>query len=143
MANAALEALKKENSNSRAAQSRREKMRGYEAMFVRKGAGILTAATFGTLNRLDVSVSVGWFPWKLAVSALALAVEGTTGGKVQAAAAGIGEATNAIYIERSISENTLIVGQGAPSGYIAAGSAAPEMDYPPAVVPAEEDGGEV
>ena len=140
MANAALELLKREHAANRAAATRREKMRGYESMFVRKGAGILTAATFGTLNRLDVSVSVGWFPWKLAVSALALAVEGTTSGKVQAAAAGVGEATNAIYIERAISENTLIVGEG-PSGYIAQGEPA-AMDYAPARAPAD-DGGEI
>jgi hypothetical protein len=139
MANAALELLKREHAASRAAATRREKMRGYESMFIRKGAGILTAATFGTLNRLDVSVSVGWFPWKLAVSAIALAVEGTTSGKVQAAAAGVGEATNAIYVERSISENTLIVGEG-PTGYIAQGD--PSMDYAPVGVPIE-DGGEV
>lgn len=141
MANAALELLKKEHAAARAAATRREKMRGYEQMFVRKGAGVLTAATFGTLNRLDVSVSVGWFPWKLAVSALALAVEGTTSGKVQAAAAGVGEATNAIYIERSISENTLIVGAGEPTGYIAQGDGG-ATGYAPMAVPSS-DGGEV
>ena len=133
MANAALELLKKDHASKSAAAGRRAKMARLEAMFYRKGAGMLTAATFGTLNRLDVSVSVGWFPWKLAVTTAALAVEASTGGKIQATAAGIGEATNAIYIERAISENTLIVGAGRPTGYIPA-------DNDPAAV---SDGGEM
>jgi len=116
--NAALELLKKDHSAKVAAMNRRTKADRMEAMFYRKGAGMITAATYGTLNRLDVSVSVGWFPWKLAVTALALGVEATTGGKLQAAAAGVGEATNAIYIKDAITENTLIVGEAA-HGYIA------------------------
>jgi len=127
--NAALELLKKDHANRLAAVNRKTKSDRMEAMFYRKGAGMLTAATYGTLNRLDVSVSVGWFPWKLAVTALALGVEATTGGKVQAAAAGIGEATNAIYIKDSITENTLIVGEAAPSGYIHGDSVHDAVDH--------------
>ena len=141
MASSALESLRRDNAAKLSAATRRYKTQKLEAMFYRKGAGLLTAATFGTLNRLDVSVSVGWFPWKLAVSGLALAVEASTGGKLQAAAAGVNEATTAIYVERSISENTLIVGQGAPTGYIAAAPAPAAAVYEEAAV--VTDGGEM
>lgn len=130
-----LELLKRENAEKLRNANRRAKQNQFENTLVRKGAGMGTAAIIGTLNRFDVPVTVGsWFPWKLAVSAGALTVEALSKGKVQAAAAGIGEAVNSIYVERSITENTLIVG-AAPAGYIAEGDIPEALD--------SGDGGEV
>lgn len=116
MANAQLELAKRDHAARMAATNRRNKMRNFENTLVRKGAVIGTAAVFGTLNRMDVPVTIGGIPWKLFVNAGALIVEGTTSGKLQAAAGGISDATTAIFTERAISENTLIVGQGSGGG---------------------------
>lgn len=111
-----LDVVKAEHSQRMAAANRRYKMENFKHTLVRKGAIVGTAAVYGTLNRLDVPVAIGGFPWKLAVSALALVVEGTTSGMLQATAAGISDSTTAIFTERAISENTLIVGQGRRGG---------------------------
>lgn len=112
MANSAIEVAKKEASMKMAAQSRRFKTKGLENTLIRKGAVFGTAAIYGTLNRFDVPVAIGGFPWKLGINALALLGEGMTSGRMQATFAGISDATTAIYVERSITENTLIVGEG-------------------------------
>lgn len=116
MANAQLELAKREHSSRLAAANRRNKMNNFENTLVRKGAVIGTAAVFGTMNRMDVPVTLAGIPWKLFVNAGALLVEGLTSGKLQAAAGGISDATTAIFTERAISENTLIVGQGGDGG---------------------------
>ena len=107
-----LELVKREHSQRMAAANRRFKMANFQNTLVRKGAIVGTAAVYGTLNRLDVPVAIGNFPWKLAVSGVSLVVEGMSSGFLQATAAGISDATTAIFTERAISENTLIVGQG-------------------------------
>ncbi len=138
--NSALELLKREHAEKIRAANRRAKEQHFSNTLVRKGAGMAAATAIGTLNRFDVPVTVGsWFPWKLAVSAVALTVEALTKGKVQAAAAGVTETVNAIYLERSISENTLIVG-AAPTGYIAEGHVPPQVFEETVAV---SDGGEV
>ena len=116
MANAQLELAKREHSSRLAAANRRNKMSNFDNTLVRKGAVVGTAAIYGTLNRMDVPVAIGGFPWKLAVNALALLVEGTTSGRLQAAAGGVSDATTAIFTERAISENTLIVGAAGDDG---------------------------
>jgi len=55
-------------------------------------------------------VSMGGFPWKLGVEALALLGEGMSKGALQAIMAGIADGTLAIYVERSISTDTIIAG---------------------------------
>ena len=110
-----LDLVKAEHSQRMAAANRRNKMDNFKQTLVRKGAIVSTAAVYGTLNRMDVPVAIGGFPWKLAVSGIALVVEGMSSGMLQATAAGISDATTAIFTERAISENTLIVGRGTPS----------------------------
>ena len=107
----ALELMKIEQASKMAAVRRRFKTQGLQNTLVRKGAVFGTAALYGTLNRFDVPVTIGGFPWKLAVNALALTGEGMTKGGWQAMFAGVSDSTTAIYVERSISENTLIVGE--------------------------------
>ena len=97
--------------NRLAAARRRTTANQLERTLVRKGSVLSTAATYGVLNRVGVPVDVGGFPWKIAVEALALAGEGMTKGNIQAVFGGIADATAAVYVERSISMNTLIAGE--------------------------------
>ena len=112
MANAAIELAKKEASSKIQAANRRAKSQRLEATLVRKGVGLSTAALYGTLNRMGVPIAIGGFPWKLGVGALATLAEGLTKGTTNSVMSGIADATMAIYIERSISKNTLIAGEG-------------------------------
>ena len=95
-----------------AAARRRTQTENLQRTLVRKAGVIGTAATFGGLNRAGVPVTIGGFPWKLAVSTVANLGEAMTGGNVQAVFAGVADATTAIYIERSISTDTVIAGEG-------------------------------
>lgn len=105
-----LELLKKDASNRVAAATRRYKTQTLQAMFVRKGSGISTSALYGALNRMGIPVTIGGFPWKIGVATIALLTEGLTKGAPQAIAAGVGDATTYIYIERAISTDTIIAG---------------------------------
>ena len=70
--NAELELLKQDHKASVAAASRRFKTKTMEALWWRKGAGLTTAATIGTMNRFGVPVSIGGlFPCKPAVTIVA------------------------------------------------------------------------
>lgn len=99
-----------------AAAHRRMRTKTLESALVRKGTGAVTAATLGTMNRLGVPVTIGGFPWKIALIAIAQLGEGLSRGAIQAAMAGVADATSAIYIERSISTKTLIAGEGDEDG---------------------------
>ena len=106
----AIELMKKEASQKIANANRRAREKGLENTLVHKGALLTTAALYGSLNRMDVPIEIGGFPWKLGVTGLALLAEGMTKGTTQAVAGGVADATLAIYIERSISTNTLVAG---------------------------------
>ena len=101
-----------EYRNRMAAAKRTQKTRSMEHVMVRKSSGILSAALYGTLNRMAVPHTIGGFPWKLGVIAVAQLGEGLSKGNMQAAMAGLADATTAIYIERSITTATIVAGEG-------------------------------
>lgn len=105
-----IEQVKAEGRQRLANARRRMEQRNMEQTLVRKGTLLASAAGYGTLNRLGVPVSIGGFPWKIGVATLALLGEGLTKGNTQAVMAGLADSTLAIYVERSISTNTLIAG---------------------------------
>lgn len=111
-ASSKIEMLKQKNRAAVAGVRRRLESKEMQKTLIRKGAIIATAGTYGTMNRFDVPVEVGGFPWKLAVMGLSFIGEATTQGPAQAAFSGVGDATMAIYLERSISTNTLVAGDG-------------------------------
>lgn len=99
-----------EARNRIASARRTQRTRSLEGALVRKATGVTAAALYGTLNRMQVPVTLGGFPWKLGIIALAQLGEGLSRGMAQAALAGIADATTAIYVERSISTDTMISG---------------------------------
>jgi hypothetical protein len=107
---AAIDAVKAEARGRMSAMSRRYRTKGLEAALVRKASLISSAGIYGTLNRLAVPVELAGFPWKIGVAALALLGEGMSRGALQSIMAGVADATLAIYVERSISTNTLVAG---------------------------------
>ena len=107
----AIETVKAEGRARLAAANRRFRQKGMEQMLIRKAAVLSSAAVYGTLNRVGVPVDIAGFPWKVGVAALALLGEGLSKGATQAVMAGLADTTLAIYVERSISTNTLIAGQ--------------------------------
>lgn len=105
-----IEEVKKEGSRRAAAMRERWSREELQKSLIRKGTVFGTAAVLGTMNRLNVPIAIAGFPWKVAVAGVAMIVEATTKGPVQAVAGGIGDATMAVYIERSISTGSLIAG---------------------------------
>lgn len=105
-----MELIKRDASNRIAAASRRNKTQGLERMLVRKASLVGAAGLYGALNRYNVPVDIGGFPYKLAVSTIANLTEAMTGGNLQAVAAGIADATTAIYIERAVTTGSVIAG---------------------------------
>ncbi len=114
MADSKVEIAIAEGKNKLAAARRRYQTKSLENTLIRKAAIVSTAALYGALNRMNVPVAIGGFPWKLGVVTLATLGEGLTKGAVQAASGGIADSTMAIYIERSISTDTLIAGDDDP-----------------------------
>lgn len=111
MAKSSAIALMQAEARTRIASAqRRARTSSLENALVRKAAGVTAAALYGTFNRMAVPVALGGFPWKLGVIALAQLGEGLTRGSMQAALAGIADATTAIYVERSITTDTLVAG---------------------------------
>ncbi len=109
---ASLRELEKRDVNARiAAARRRAQSQALERTLVHKGTLITSAALYGTLNRMNVPIAVAGFPWKLGVGALALLGEGLSRGNMQAVMSGVADATMAIYVERSITTDTLIAGE--------------------------------
>ena len=105
-------------SQRRDARLRQEK-RNFERALVRKTGVTLTAGVYGTMSRLGVPNDIMGFPWKLGAFVGATLVEALADGHVQAFAAGMSDATLAIYMDRSIVNKTLISGEG--SGEAVAG----------------------
>jgi hypothetical protein len=112
----AIEQVRAEANARIASARRRQREATLTGALVRKSAGISTAALYGTLNRLNVPVSIGGFPWKIGVITLATLGEALSSGMMQSACAGVADATQAIYVERSISRNTLVAGNGDSGG---------------------------
>lgn len=108
----AIEQVRAEAAHRIANARRRQREQSLTGALVRKSAGISTAALYGTLNRLAVPATIGGFPWKIGVITLATLGEALSSGMAQSACAGIADATQAIYVERSISKNTLVAGNG-------------------------------
>lgn len=98
-------------NNRVAATRRRYASAALEGALVRKGAGAVTAATIGAMSRAGVPKTVAGFPWKVGVIAVAQLAEGLSKGNVQAAAAGVADATTAIYIMRSIVTGSIVAGE--------------------------------
>ena len=105
---------RKEVSSRLAAYNRRLKVQNLENLVVRHASGIGTAALLGTLNRMQVRNDIAGFPVKLGIGAAALLGEGLTKGATQAALAGVAGASLAIYVERAVSQNTLVAGDFDP-----------------------------
>lgn len=105
------ELVKQETRNRIANITRRYKTKNLEHMMVRKATIITTAAIFGALNRMEVPLTVAGIPVKLIVAPAAMLVEGLSKGYLQAGAGGIADSTLAIYIERSISTDSIIAGE--------------------------------
>jgi hypothetical protein len=110
MASSALKLARQEASTRIAAVHRRVKTQGLERALVRKAGVLTTAAIYGTLHRYNVTDAIGGFPWRLGVLTLAQLAEGMTKGNMQAIAAGIADASLAVYVERSIATDSLIAG---------------------------------
>lgn len=105
------ELAKQETRNRIASLTRRYKTKNLESALVRKATVISTAALYGALNRMDIPVTVAGIPWKLIIGPAAMLVEGLSKGALQAGAAGVADATLAIWVERSISTDTIIAGE--------------------------------
>lgn len=102
---------KQKHRQSLANAKRRAEKRSMTDALVRKGAILSTAGVIGAMNRFDVPVEIGGFPWKVGVAGLAWIGEALTGGVAQSVFGGIGDGTLAIYVERAISTKTLIAGE--------------------------------
>lgn len=109
-----IELMNLERKSAVAAARRRAEKGTLERTLVHKGVLITSAALYGTLNRMNVPIAIAGFPWKIGIGALALLGEGLTGGNLQAVFSGISDSTMAIYIERSITTDTLIAGEDDP-----------------------------
>ncbi len=127
----AIEQVKQEARAKMTAANARIKTKTLERTLVRKGSLLVSSAVYGTLNRMDIPISIAGFPWKLGVGALALLGEGMSKGNLQAVLGGVADSTMAIYVERSISTNNLVAGDDV--GWEDDGSADPDDD----------DGGEI
>lgn len=108
----AIEQVKAEARSKITAANQRAKSKGLERTLVRKGSLLVSSAVYGTLNRMEVPIAIAGFPWKLGVGALALLGEGMSKGNLQAVLGGVADSTMAIYVERSISTNNLVAGEG-------------------------------
>ena len=106
----AIEQVKIEARAKMTAANARIKTKTLERTLVRKGSLLVSSAVYGTLNRMDIPISIAGFPWKLGVGALALLGEGMSKGNLQAVLGGVADSTMAIYVERSISTNNLVAG---------------------------------
>lgn len=130
----AIEQIKAESRAKISAANQRAKSKTLERTLVRKGSLLVSAAMYGTMNRMDVPISIAGFPWKLGVGALALLGEGMSKGNLQAVLGGVADSTMAIYVERSISTNNLVAGD---VGWHDDGSADDDDDDD------DQDGGEI
>jgi len=91
----------------------RTKMRSFEHAIVRKGVVTLAAGGYGAMHRLGVKDDVKGFPWKMGVWLGATLVEALASNPiVQNVAAGVSDATMAVYTERSIATKSLVAGAG-------------------------------
>lgn len=107
---------KAKHRQSMANARRRAERSKIEDALIRKGTIMGTAGIYGTMNRFDVPVDLGGFPWKVAVAGLAWVGEAMSKGAVQSVMGGIGDATLAIYVERAITQKTLIAGEDDDDG---------------------------
>lgn len=93
-------------------QKHKAHVRQFETTILRKAGVSLTAAAYGAMNRYAVPNNINGFPWKLGVWLGATLIEALSDSKIVTAfSAGVSDATMAVYMERSISNKTLVAGE--------------------------------
>lgn len=99
-------------ARAQAMQARhRQHVKTFERSLIRKASVSIAAGTFGTMKRFGIKDDLHGFPWKLGVWLGATVIEALARGPlVQSFAAGVSDATMAIYIDQSIANKTLIAG---------------------------------
>lgn len=105
-----IEQIKKDALTRMARLRTNQRRQSLEHALVRHGSGLVTAAALGACRRYGVPPSVAGFPWKVGISALATLGEAMTSGATQAALAGVGAATTAIYVESAIATDSMVAG---------------------------------
>lgn len=88
----------------------RMQVKHFEAALVRKAAVSMAAGAYGVAQRSGVKNDIKGFPWKMGVWLGATLVEALSKGMVQSFAAGVSDATMAIYMENAISTKTFVAG---------------------------------
>lgn len=107
-----------QSAASEARSSLRRKLAG-DALVngaVRKGMVALTSGVYGALHRYGVRDDIAGFPWRLGVWTLATITEALSRGAVQSTAAGISDASMAVYLERAIATDSLVAGDNNDDG---------------------------
>jgi hypothetical protein len=94
-------------------QRNRMKMRAFENALIRKAAVSVASGAFGVMQRNGVKNDVQGFPWKLGLWVTSTLVEALASSQtVTNFAAGVSDATLAVYLERAIATKTLVAGDG-------------------------------
>lgn len=95
------------------AARRRQHVRHFEGTLIRKSAVAISAASFGALKRNGVADDLHGFPWKLGLWLGATLLEGLSRSNVLSNfAAGVSDASMAVYTANAISNKSLIAGEG-------------------------------
>jgi hypothetical protein len=93
-------------------QRHRMKMRTFENALIRKAAVSVSAGAFGVMKRNAVSDEIQGFPWKLGLWVTSTLVEALSGSQVITNfAAGVSDATLAVYLKDAIQNKTLVAGE--------------------------------
>jgi hypothetical protein len=91
----------------------RMKMRAFENALIRKAAVSVTACGYGVMKRHSVSDEIQGFPWKLGIWVGSTLVEALAASQVVTNfAAGLSDATMAVYLKDAVQNKTLIAGEG-------------------------------
>jgi hypothetical protein len=98
-------------SRAHAAQARhRLHKQAMELGLVRKASVSLAAGAMGALKKHGTPNDIKGFPWKLLVWGAATGLEMMGRGMLQAAAAGVSDATMAIYVHDGVATGSLVAG---------------------------------
>lgn len=86
-------------------------VKSFERSLIRKASVSIAAGTYGTMKRFGIKDDLHGFPWKMGVWLGATVVEALSRNQmVQSFAAGVSDATMAIYIDQAIVNKTLVAG---------------------------------
>lgn len=93
-------------------QRHRQHVKQFERALIRKASVSLAAGTYGAMSRFGIKNDLHGFPWKMGVWLGATVVEALARNPVvQSFAAGVSDATMAIYIDQSIATKSLVAGE--------------------------------